>query len=67
MASAPPSAAVHEEAAGLQDWIAVFAGALGALLASLDISIVNSALPQIGGEVGASGTESTWISTGYLV
>ena len=56
-----------EEKASLQDWIAVIAGALGALIASLDISIVNSALPTIQGEIGASGTEGTWISTGYLV
>ena len=56
-----------EEKASLQDWIAVVAGALGALIASLDISIVNSALPTIQGEIGASGTEGTWISTGYLV
>ena len=56
-----------EEAASLQDWIAVLAGALGALIASLDISITNSALPQIQGEIGASGTEGTWISNGYLV
>ena len=55
------------DSASLQDWIAVIAGAVGALIASLDISIVNSALPQIQGEVGASGTEGTWISTGYLV
>ncbi len=53
--------------ASAQDWIAVFAGALGALIASLDISITNSALPTIQGEIGASGTEGTWISTGYLV
>ncbi len=56
-----------EERATAQDWIAVLAGSLGALIASLDISIVNSALPQIQGEIGASGTEGTWISTGYLV
>jgi DHA2 family multidrug resistance protein len=56
-----------EPSASLQDWIAVVAGALGALIATLDISIVNSALPQIQGEIGASGTEGTWISTGYLV
>jgi DHA2 family multidrug resistance protein len=49
------------------DWIAVAAGALGALMATLDISIVNSALPQIQGEIGASGTEGTWIATGYLI
>ena len=53
--------------ATLNDWIAIAAGSLGALMATLDISIVNSALPQIQGEIGASGTEGTWISTGYLI
>lgn len=53
--------------ASASDWIAVAAGALGALLATLDISITNSALPQIQGQIGASGTEGTWISTGYLM
>ncbi len=56
-----------EPGASLQDWTAVVAGSLGALIASLDISITNSALPQIQGEIGASGTEGTWIGTGYLV
>ena len=36
-------------------------------MATLDISITNSALPQIQGEIGATGTEGTWISTGYLM
>nr|WP_229224237.1 MDR family MFS transporter [Duganella sp. SG902] len=40
---------------------------MGALMATLDISIVNSSLPTIQGEIGASGTEGTWIATGYLV
>jgi MFS transporter, DHA2 family, multidrug resistance protein len=53
--------------ASVSDWIAVAAGALGALMATLDISITNSALPQIQGEIGATGTEGTWISTGYLM
>jgi DHA2 family multidrug resistance protein len=53
--------------ATLGDWIAVVAGAVGALMATLDISITNSALPQIQGEIGASGTEGTWIGTGYLI
>ncbi|MEX8194234.1 MDR family MFS transporter [Comamonas guangdongensis] len=48
-------------------WLAVAAGTLGALMATLDVSIVNSALPRIQGEIGASGTEGTWIATGYLV
>jgi DHA2 family multidrug resistance protein len=63
------SATGHQEQpdASLGDWIAVFAGAVGALMATLDISITNSALPQIQGEIGASGTEGTWIGTGYLI
>ena len=57
----------HEPNASLIDWIAVTAGSLGALMAILDISITNAALPEIQGELGASGTEGTWIGTGYLV
>ena len=53
--------------ADLGAWLAVAAGTLGAFMATLDISIVNSALPTIQGEIGASGTEGTWIATAYLV
>ena len=66
----PAKANAYAEAghnASVGDWIAVIAGALGALMATLDISITNSALPQIQGEIGATGTEGTWISTGYLM
>jgi DHA2 family multidrug resistance protein len=58
---------VNEPNATVTDWIAVVGGALGALMATLDISITNSALPQIQGSIGATGTEGTWISTGYLM
>jgi DHA2 family multidrug resistance protein len=72
-ANAPASSGGMEGAgadphnATVTDWIAVIGGALGALMATLDISITNSALPQIQGEIGATGTEGTWISTGYLM
>jgi MFS transporter, DHA2 family, multidrug resistance protein len=55
------------EQADAAAWLAVAAGTLGALMAAFDISIVNSSLPVIQGEIGASGAEGTWISTGYLV
>ncbi len=55
------------ERADLAAWLAVAAGTLGAFMATLDISIVNSSLPTIQGEIGASGTEGTWIATAYLV
>lgn len=63
------SAALAPEAerASTSDWLAVAAGTLGAMMAMLDISIVNSALPTIQGEIGASGTEGTWIATSFLV
>ncbi|RPF71638.1 DHA2 family efflux MFS transporter permease subunit [Aurantiacibacter spongiae] len=48
-------------------WLAVAAGTLGAMMATLDISIVNSALPTIQGGIGATGTEATWVATSYLV
>src|SRR5690242_13365664 len=60
-------AAARQPNASATDWIAVVGGALGALMATLDISITNTALPQIQGAIGASGTEGTWIGTGYLV
>lgn len=66
-ATAGSADAAHEPNASVTDWIAVAAGGLGALMATLDISITNSALPQIQGSVGATGTEGTWIATGYLM
>lgn len=56
-----------EPKADLAAWLAVVAGTLGALMATLDVSIVNSALPTVQGELGATGTEGTWISTSYLI
>jgi DHA2 family multidrug resistance protein len=73
MSAAAPAAArsgagtAVPERADLAAWLAVVAGSLGALLATLDISIVNSSLPTIQGEIGASGTEGTWIATAFLV
>ncbi|MXO66816.1 DHA2 family efflux MFS transporter permease subunit [Altericroceibacterium endophyticum] len=65
--SSAPMAGGERERASVADWLAVMAGTLGAMMATLDISIVNSALPTIQGNIGASGTEGTWIATSYLV
>jgi DHA2 family multidrug resistance protein len=67
MSDATSAEGPGEPTADLGAWIAVGAGALGAFMAMLDISVTNSALPQIQGEIGATGTEGTWIGTGYLV
>ena len=63
----PTGAPTKPQNADVTAWVAVVAGALGAMLATLDISIVNSALPVIQGEIGATGTEGTWIATSFLV
>jgi len=65
--SAAVAAIEPEKRADTAAWLAVVAGTLGALMATLDVSIVNSSLPTIQGEIGASGTEGTWIATAYLV
>src|SRR6195952_3072007 len=67
MSDASPPAPAQPERAHPAGWLAVAAGTLGAFMATLDISIVNSSLPTIQGEIGASGTEGTWIATAYLV
>ena len=68
MATVPaPQGTARPERADATAWIAVAAGSLGALLATLDISIVNSSLPTIQGEIGATVTEGTWIATSFLV
>lgn len=62
----PPPRAVPEKA-DVTAWLGVAAGAIGSLMATLDISIVNASLPTIQGEIGASSSEGTWIATSYLV
>lgn len=53
--------------ASLEDWLAVCAGMIGSLMALMDVSIVNSSLPVIQGEIGATASESTWVGTAYLI
>jgi DHA2 family multidrug resistance protein len=65
--TADPVKSVPVERADLTAWLAVAAGTLGAFMAMLDISIVNSALPVIQGEIGATQSEGTWVGTSYLV
>jgi DHA2 family multidrug resistance protein len=51
----------------LRDWLAVGGGILGAFMAILDIQITNASLAEIGGAIGATPSEGSWISTGYLM
>ncbi|HEY3757675.1 MAG TPA: DHA2 family efflux MFS transporter permease subunit [Opitutaceae bacterium] len=46
-------------------WVIAITAATGALLEVIDTSIVNVALPDIQGNLGATLTEVGWVSTGY--
>jgi len=48
-------------------WLIAITVALAAFMEVLDTSIANVALPHIGGSLGASTDEATWVLTSYLV
>jgi DHA2 family multidrug resistance protein len=50
---------------GLLKWVIALTAALGAILEVIDTSIVNVALPDIRGNLGATLSEAGWVSTGY--
>ncbi len=50
---------------GILKWIIALTAALGAILEVIDTSIVNVAMPDIQGNLGATLAEVGWISTGY--
>lgn len=47
-------------------WLITFVVSLAAFMEVLDTSIANVALPHIGGSLGASYDESTWVLTSYI-
>jgi DHA2 family multidrug resistance protein len=53
--------------APVNKWLVTISIAFGSLMASIDSSIVNVALPQIRGAVGATIEEITWVSTAYII
>ncbi|HUN46330.1 MAG TPA: DHA2 family efflux MFS transporter permease subunit, partial [Stellaceae bacterium] len=56
-----------EPAVSLKTWLAVIGANLGAFLAVLNIQIVNAALADIQGAIGAGIDDGGWVSTAYLV
>ncbi|HSO35302.1 MAG TPA: DHA2 family efflux MFS transporter permease subunit [Labilithrix sp.] len=53
--------------APVNKWLVTVSIAFGSLMASIDSSIVNVALPQIRSAVGATIEEITWVSTAYII
>ena len=64
-ASAPPS--VQQWQPKFNPWLIGVVVAVAAFMEVLDTSIANVALPYIGGNLGASTDQSTWVLTSYLV
>src|ERR1700689_1848326 len=48
-------------------WLGALSISFGALMASIDTSIVNVAMPHIRGSVGATVEEITWVATSYII
>jgi DHA2 family multidrug resistance protein len=48
-------------------WVIAIAVTFGTLMAAIDTSIVNVALPHLRGTLSATVEEITWVSTGYVV
>jgi DHA2 family multidrug resistance protein len=48
-------------------WLVTISVTFGTLMGAIDASIVNVALPQLRGAVGATVQEITWISTGFAI
>jgi DHA2 family multidrug resistance protein len=63
----PAAAAAPVAAAPVNKWLVTISIGMGSLMAAIDTSIVNVALPHIRGSVGATVQEITWVSTAYIV
>lgn len=59
--------AVVVTATAVNKWLVTVSIAFGSLMAAIDASIVNVALPNMRGTVGATIEEITWVSTAYII
>src|SRR5438034_925505 len=66
--SAPAAAAPSEESyVARYRWLIMLGLITAAIMEVLDTTIVNVALPQMAGNLGATNTEIAWVSTGYIL
>ena len=52
---------------GWLKWAILFSACLGAMMETVDTSIVNVAVPDMRGNLGATLSEIGWVSTGYTM
>ena len=66
--NATPSAETGDhERVGAARWIILLGLITAAIMEVLDTTIVNVALPQMAGNLGATQQEISWVSTGYIL
>jgi len=68
--AAPPALSPAEEAAAFvarNRWLILLGLITAAIMEVLDTTIVNVALPQMAGNLGATHEEIGWVSTGYIL
>ncbi len=68
VASVPPPASSGSLVEyGARRWLVVAGVMMAALLQTIDLTIVNVALPTLQGNLGATVDEATWVLTGYVI
>lgn len=65
--SQPASVAPSLVEYGARRWLVVGGVMMAALLQTIDLTIVNVALPTVQGNLGASVDEATWVLTAYVI
>jgi DHA2 family multidrug resistance protein len=63
---AGPGAALHDAPAANR-WLIAVAVVFGALIAVMDVSVVNVAMPHMMGSFGCTLSEITWVATSYSI
>ena len=66
-ADRPPAAPASLVEYGARRWLVVAGVMLAALLQTIDLTIVNVALPTVQGNLGATVDQATWVLTGYVI
>src|SRR5947209_873350 len=66
-AAAAPAIPRSEVQSDASRWLILFGLSTAAIMEVLDTTIVNVALPQMAGNLGATFQEVAWVSTGYIL
>src|SRR5438045_8499876 len=59
--------AAHDEDVNQYRWLILLGLITAAIMEVLDTTIINVALPQMAGNLGATIQEIAWVSTGYIL